>query len=376
MFEFTLFYKLLNTVQPLLTSLISFFSIITVHEFGHFIFCKLFGVKTPTFSIGAGPILFKKKWWDTDFCFSLLPIGGFVEIGGLEEPGQGSQLLANDTSPESFTSKPYWQKMLILSGGIIFNIIFALIIYTGLFTSGMPKNKILDLTVNSVVENGASDRAGLQPGDIIVGINNKLFSEIETGFSPADLGNKINSATEEPITFLVTRKSEKITISIHPSRENPENSTSPLSIQAVLSSNMAYAEMPKTTIKQAFLLAVSTIYTQISDSFATFKRLFEQRTIKGIGGPVMIISQLFKTARTNIKLTLLFTGIINISLATINVLPLGALDGGQIAFTTIEAITRRKLSNTFKIGVNIVSLVFFGLLLAYLTFKDVLALFN
>ena len=118
------------------------------------------------------------------------------------------------------------------------------------------------------------------------------------------------------------------------------------------------------------------VESQVTESLSTFKRLLKERSIKGIGGPVMIISQLFKTAQANFKLLLLFVSFINVGIATMNMLPLGALDGGQIMFTTIEAIFRRRLSDTFKITVNVISLGFFFLLFVYLTFRDVLNLFG
>ena len=88
----------------------------------------------------------------------------------------------------------------------------------------------------------------------------------------------------------------------------------------------------------------------------------------------MILSQLFKSAQVGIRLLLLFVCYVNIGLAVLNTLPLGALDGGQIAFATLEFIIRRPLSDSFKIGVNIVSLALFATLFLYLTFKDTLSL--
>jgi len=376
MFELSELSTLTSNILPLVGALLAFYSIITVHEFGHFIFCKIFNVKTPTFSIGAGPVLLKKKLWDTKFVFSLFPVGGFVEIGGLSEPGQGSQELAQDLSDQSFETKPYWQKMLILCGGIMFNLIFAFGIYTSLFYTGMPKSKVVEITIKSIIPNGPADKAGIIAGDIFVGINHKLFAEKGSSLSISDFSAQINGSANKPLHFLVKRNGETIQKEITPEPENPEDASSSAKLQAELSSNLTYEISEGTSIINAIKKSFTMVESQVTESLSTFKRLFKERSIKGIGGPVMIVSQLFKTAQANFKLLLLFVSFINVGIATMNMLPLGALDGGQIMFTTIEAIFRRRLSDTFKITVNVISLGFFFLLFVYLTFRDVLNLFG
>ena len=110
---------------PLAYALIGFGLLITVHECGHFFFCKLFGIRTPTFSIGMGPTLYQRNIGQTNFRLALVPIGGYVEIAGMAEVGQGEQAHAEDAGPDSFSSKPFWQRFLVLIGGILFNSLFA-----------------------------------------------------------------------------------------------------------------------------------------------------------------------------------------------------------------------------------------------------------
>ena len=112
------------------------------HELGHFLFCKLFGVKTPSFSIGFGPQLLKKKIGDTVFTLSAIPFGGYVEIAGSEEPGQGEQKESKSLAPDSFAVKPYYQKMLIIAGGILFNLIFAYAAVILVMAIGAPETPL------------------------------------------------------------------------------------------------------------------------------------------------------------------------------------------------------------------------------------------
>ena len=106
--------------------------LIAIHEMGHFLFAKLFGISTPTFSIGFGPQLISKKIGETTFSLSAIPLGGYVEIAGLAEVGQGEQGEAGRTDKRSFASKPYWQKMLVMLGGIGVNLGFAYVACIGL----------------------------------------------------------------------------------------------------------------------------------------------------------------------------------------------------------------------------------------------------
>jgi len=90
--------------------------LIGIHEFGHFLFCKLFKIRTPSFSIGFGPKIFEKQIGETLFKISAIPFGGYVEIAGSAEVGQGEQKEAYAKDEYSMAVKPYWQKMLVMAG--------------------------------------------------------------------------------------------------------------------------------------------------------------------------------------------------------------------------------------------------------------------
>src|SRR5688572_16061618 len=102
-----------------LAALLGISFIIALHEMGHFLFCKLFKVSTPSFSIGFGPRLISKKVGTTDFIISAIPLGGYVEIAGNAEVGQGNQQEAARLDEYSFSVKPWYQKFLIMIGGIL-----------------------------------------------------------------------------------------------------------------------------------------------------------------------------------------------------------------------------------------------------------------
>lgn len=141
-------------IKNILVALIGINLVITVHEFGHWSMCHLFGVETPTFSIGFGPTLLEKKIGDTNFILALLPLGGYVEIAGMRQAPVGKEA-------SSFITQPFGHKVLIMLGGIIFNILFALIVF--MFVGFAPKipPKTFELEEESTPSEQPKKQSGL-----------------------------------------------------------------------------------------------------------------------------------------------------------------------------------------------------------------------
>jgi len=137
------------------------------HEFGHFLFAKLFGVGVEKFSLGFGPRLFGKKYKQTDYRVSAIPLGGYVKMVG-EDPED--DIDAKDI-PLSFTHKPLWQRTLIVAAGPVFNFLLAVIIFSAIFYAfglAVPK-----ASVGEVTQAGPAEKAGIKKNDLIVAIGDK-----------------------------------------------------------------------------------------------------------------------------------------------------------------------------------------------------------
>lgn len=143
--------------------LIIFTIIVVVHEFGHFIFAKMFNTKVLEFSIGFGPKLFSKKGKKTDFSIRIIPLGGYVKLAGEDD----LENIENNDDPTLLFNKKPWQKLLISFAGPLFSFILGIIViaYSGLIY-GLPQVKI-----DSVMENSPAYEAGLNRGDIIKKVN-------------------------------------------------------------------------------------------------------------------------------------------------------------------------------------------------------------
>jgi len=185
-------------------------SAVVIHEFGHFLVAKLFKIRVETFSVGFGPRLFGKRWGDTDYRVSAIPLGGYVKLGGDESNAPLEGEGASDIPPqERFDLRPRWQRILVALAGPVMNILTALMIpLAAALMYGVPVTPAP--VVSRVASGGAAEAAGLRPGDKIIsfnGIENPKWDTIrgEALLSPG-----------EPLPVMVERNGERIQLTITP----------------------------------------------------------------------------------------------------------------------------------------------------------------
>lgn len=152
--------------------------LITIHELGHFLFARMFGVKVESFSIGFGPPIFKWRGKETEYQIALIPLGGYVKMYGedsMTEPIQGNVDKSAYNDPRSFHSKPNWQKMLIAFAGPLFNIVLAIVLFVAVYTIGTKEPAYLSepVVVGYVEKGSLAEKVGIQPFDKIVKVNGK-----------------------------------------------------------------------------------------------------------------------------------------------------------------------------------------------------------
>jgi regulator of sigma E protease len=369
------FVMFFTKLLPFFYALIGFGLLITIHECGHFLFCKLFGIHTPTFSIGMGPTIFQKQFSNTNFRLAMIPIGGYVEIAGMAEVGQGEQAHAHDIGPHSFRNKPYWQRFLVLSGGVLFNLLFAYGVFSALYVVGMPIKKEVRLVVSKARSENKEFGNRLHVGDVLVGINDtvlvkdpkKMFPQMQKA-SQAFVEKK-----EDQLILHVKRGDEDLNIRIN-AEQDGNNLARGIIGGASFGIDTLKVGYEKYPFFQAIRKGVQTTHHWIAKFVESIKSLAVKRNLSGFGGPVMIISQSFKLAKQGLMWLLVFLAIISINLAIINLLPIGALDGGQLLFETIEAIIRRRIPEVIRFSINLASWILIMGLILFLSYQDILAL--
>ena len=336
--------------------------LITIHELGHFIFCKLFNVSVPSFSIGFGPVLWGKKIGETNFLISAIPLGGFVEIAGSAEIGQGEQKEANRADERSLTHKPYWQKIFITLGGVFCNLAFAYTCIIAIFALGAPGTPLLPETITNSIETVAPDSAaqksGVQAGDKLIALHNVPFNTANM----QDFFNLLTTLPGTTTSIVIERNHDHIEKTITFDSEKKTR---------ILGVDFKTHALEPLSFGKAFKKGVELTNTFIINSSLFLKRLFTKHTLEGAGGPVGIIAAIMGGAQKGIKIYLLLLAIISINLAVLNLIPLPILDGGQVAFYTIEAIIQRRIPDKIKEAIAIGCWILFLILTVYLTYHDI-----
>jgi regulator of sigma E protease len=160
----------LNIFLYIIVAILALSFIVFIHELGHYIAAKSFGVKVERFSIGFGKVLFKKKWLDTEWAFAPILLGGYVQMKGQDDKDP----LAKNNDPDSYTSKKPWQRIIILAAGPFANIVLAFVIYFVIAINGAPVNTAspyLPPVVGKVIPNSPAQKAGIKENDKIVEIS-------------------------------------------------------------------------------------------------------------------------------------------------------------------------------------------------------------
>ncbi|MGE5815377.1 MAG: RIP metalloprotease RseP, partial [Acidobacteriota bacterium] len=180
--------------------------LVFVHELGHFLMARRIGVRVLTFSLGFGPKLLKTKRGDTEYAISAIPLGGYVKMAG-ENPDE--QLTGK---PDEFMSRSKWERFLVYIAGPAMNLILALVVMTFVLYQGadVPAYENQPVVIGRVVENSPAAKAGLQPGDRIIEVNNREVPTWE------HYSVEILPKAGRPVNILVLRGNERRSFELTP----------------------------------------------------------------------------------------------------------------------------------------------------------------
>ncbi len=351
-------------IDPLtLLMFILFFGfMLFVHELGHYLFAKIFGINVEEFGFGYPPRLVKLfKIKETEFSLNWIPFGAFVRLSGETDP----------TVPGGFgTAKP-WKRIIVLLGGPLMNLATGVLLFTLLFSQvGVPDyTKVM---IASVAENSPAAQAGMQSGDLISQVNQTAISDSDT------LIQLIQDNKGKEIEMVLQRGEESVVVRAVPRVNPPENEgalgvglstpmvpvpwirTIPISVQATIDQCVAILEMPGMLIRgevpkeQARVVGVVGIYTMFSQAR---ERDVENQTS---ADPI---------DRT---FTLRLLILISIALGLTNLFPIPALDGGRILFILPELLFRKRIPPKYENLVHLIGFVTLIALMFYITAQDII----
>lgn len=346
--------------------------LVLVHEFGHFLASKLFGVKVEEFGIGFPPRLAGIKKGETVYSLNALPLGGFVKIFGDEGD--------NKNDPHSYASRPAWQRAIILCAGVCFNILFAFFIFWIGFSTGFPSalgNEDAGATIvaNSVQilqvsPKSPAEKAGIQAGDNILEVKSeklKIKSEVTT----VDDVLKFTNEQKGQNIILTIKRGDEILEKEVLVRENPPPNEGSIGFSLA---NIALAKYPwYQALPKAFIFTFQTMWLLVVGIAGLLKNLIITGEGAGdIAGPVGIAVMTGQFYTLGMPYLLGFIGLISINLAVLNVLPIPALDGGRLLFVIIEKIKGSPLKQETESKIHAVGFIILIMLILLVTIKDIL----
>lgn len=356
-----------------LMAIILFGILIFIHELGHFLFAKFYGVKVLKFSLGFGPKIVAKTIGETEYRISMLPLGGYVKMIG-EEPDEE---LSEEDKKRSLQNTPLLKRAMIVFAGPLFNILLTFVIFTFVLGIGMsvpiPNLANLMPIVDELETGQPAQLSGIQPGDKITSINKK---EIATWI---ELVNIVGENPGKELEFTLLRAGQPVNITIIPALkevEGPDGSTVKIGRIGIKKTGSGMFSQVKSS---------SILDAPVQGAIATWKMGFfifdsigmmisGEISAKNISGPVTIISESSKAASAGILPYLMFMALLSVNLGILNLLPIPVLDGGHLLFYAIEGITGKPVSEKAMAAAQKVGLALLLGLMVFALYNDIFRL--
>ena len=331
--------------------------IVFIHEMGHFLVARMNGVRVEVFSIGFGPELFG---WNTRsgtrWKVSLLPLGGYVKFFGdanaASMPDAEAKEMTDAEKAVSFPFKRLPQRAAIVVAGPLANFVLAIAIFAVLFAT--IGQRVTPPDISTVIPDSAAAEAGLQPGDLVLRIDDQPISRFE------DMQAIVRESAGETLRMVVRRDGKEVAVTITPravEREDRFGNVQRFGLIGVTRAGVTFVKLDP-------IAAVGAAFTETGSlSVATLRAVGQiikgTRGTEELGGPVRIIQLSGQVAKEGPLTVFWFMALLSINLGLINLMPVPMLDGGHLLFYAFEALRGRPLSERtqeygFRIGLAMV----------------------
>jgi regulator of sigma E protease len=359
------------TIELIIEFVIALSILVFLHEFGHFIACKLVGVQVEEFGFGYPPrALTMFTWGGTKFTLNWLPFGGFTRPKGetdLPKVNAEVQKVGGEYTfePGSLYAAGPWRRIVIFLAGPVMSIMTAVILFIAIYAilGSLPdRNRVL---LVGIVPDSPAQAAGLQAGDVLVTVDGVPIHSLDS-VKPIVVAN-----SGKALQFVYERNGTNHEVSITP-QVNPDS-------DPTVGIYMNYPMKPF-TVWDAVPESFRSLYDYMKELFTAIGQMVRGQTSASNGGRLVGIKGMFDMyasvresvvpgVPTIVKVFLFFASI-SISLGLLNLLPIPALDGGRIAFTLPEIIIRKRIPPKYEMWVNFISFALLILLMIIINAQD------
>jgi regulator of sigma E protease len=331
--------------------------VVSVHEFGHLIVAKLFGVRVLTFSFGFGKRLIGFRLGETDYRISLVPLGGYVSLSG-ENPGDSSG------DDRDFTSKPRWQRVLILFAGPAMNGILAIVIFSAIFMA-VGQTQATHFVVEKIEPDSPASISDLRIGDKLQTAGGRPVGSLKQYLQVIQY---IENNPDSPISLEILRGNEPIDIIMTPDNRDGKGK---------IGAGFNASDLRKERLGPISAFREGTSFTSFFVKLtleSVGEVILGKRSAKNsFAGPIGIASMSGSAASQGIVALLGLTALISISVGLANlVLPIPILDGGKIYILFAEMIRRKDFSARIQQRLAITGLILIAALFAVVIYIDLM----
>ncbi len=347
--------------------------VVFVHELGHFVAAKTSGVKVEEFGIGFPPRIYKKQIGETQYFIGAIPFGGMTKVFGMDELDENK-----DKDSRGYESKNAWKKLWICSGGIIFNLIFAVFVFYALiissgFKSEQPLvfsgyhfpvgNQVNEIMIGQIVDGSPAQTSGLKTYDVVVSVDGKAVGSLEQFQATilSDKGKQIDLKLKDGRNINVTPRVE------YPNTEGPLGVG--LREVAVLTYN---------TLPEKVFVGVLHTYNITHYSISAMAELISysishksvQTIAYSLTGPVGIYAITKITIARGFYDIFNLVAILSIALGVSNLLPIPAMDGAKLIYIVLQSANKKVFSKELQMRIETFGAIFLILLAVAIVFKD------
>jgi regulator of sigma E protease len=343
------------TVALTLVAILGLAVLMIVHETGHYLAARRFGMRVIRFSIGFGPTLWKHKPKDsaTVYQVALIPFLAYVQIAGMN-PYEDN----DPKDPGSYANATLWARIVTIAAGPLTNYFFAsVLIFLGLLIGG---NQVPDETsMRVIVEAGPAQTAGVETDDRIHEVNGAPVVTWE------QLRKAVSAHPGEPVDLTIERGGETLHKTVMPGAKGDKD-------EGLIHVRMPWRIEPVGVVEAAKISVIAPPVF-VYENVMAIGRVISGKEKLQVNGPVGIVKETAKQAKLGPGTYLQFLGMLSAYLGAFNLLPFPALDGGRLLFLGAEAVSRRKVDAKLEVRVHAIGLLMLLTLIAFVTYADVIA---
>ncbi len=349
----------------ILTSIIVISFLIFFHELGHYLAARFFGVKVERFSIGFGNVIAKKRFFDTEWAISSIPLGGYVKMKGQDD----LKPLAFSAEDDSYSAKKPWQRIVILAAGPFANVFLAFLLYLAAANIGVMS---FAPVIGKIMPNTPAAKSGLKEGDRILqieGLKIKSWDEISKA---------IKTIPKKTLLFVVKRKEKLLKIYIAPRYFETKN----IFREKVRKKMIGISPKGEVVVvKYRFIGGVLFALAKTKEASLMIIKGIEKLimgvvSVKEIGGVISIVDITAKASSVGMSALFMLSALISVNLGILNLLPIPALDGGHILFNIYEMLFKKTPSQEVIYKLTVMGWIILASLMSLGIYNDLNRLFG